>query len=158
VRVFVTVGTQLPFDRLIAAVDGWAARHSAEVFAQTGRSAFRAKHIACREFIAAAEADERIRTADLVVAHAGMGTILARLETGLPMIVMPRRAALGEHRNDHQAATANRLAHLRGLDVVEDGTALCERMRDIEARAAAPGIARTASPALIAAVREFIAA
>ena len=43
-----------------------------------------------------------------IVAHAGMGTILTALETGKRLLVMPRRAALGEHRNDHQLATVSR--------------------------------------------------
>ena len=48
--------------------------------------------------------------ADAVVAHAGIGTILGALELGKPTVVMPRRAALGEHRNDHQLATARRFS------------------------------------------------
>ena len=155
-KVFVTVGTQLPFDRLISAVDRWALQHRAEVFAQTGSSSLRPKHIQWQDFIDNAEANERIRTANLVVAHAGMGTILTRLETGLPLIVLPRRAALGEHRNDHQIATARRLSHLRGLWVVDNEDALHEKMNTFERPVDTPNINAVASPSLIAAVQEFI--
>jgi len=158
VKIFVTVGTQLPFDRLIAAVDRWALQHEAEVFAQTGRTALRPQHIAWRDFIDTAEANERIRTADLVVAHAGMGTILTRLETGLPMIVMPRQAALGEHRNDHQIATARRLSHLAGLWVASSEEELCERMSGIEPLPCTARVDAVASPALITAIRDFVTA
>ena len=35
--IFVTVGTQLPFDRLIAAIDSWAGKNAqADIFAQVG--------------------------------------------------------------------------------------------------------------------------
>jgi UDP-N-acetylglucosamine transferase subunit ALG13 len=156
VKIFVTVGTQLPFDRLISAIDGWAAHNSAEVFAQTGTSPLRPKHIAWKDFIDNREANERIRTADLVVGHAGMGTILTRLETGLPMLVMPRQAALGEHRNDHQLATAKRLSHLPGLWVVEDEEDLCERLDTFEAPRFTSRVEAVASPALITAIREFV--
>lgn len=157
-KIFVTVGTQLPFDRLIATVDEWAAGRDCEVFAQTGTSAFRPRNITCKDFIGTGEAAERIRTADLVVAHAGMGTILTRLETGLPMIVLPRRADLGEHRNDHQLATSKRLAHLPGLWVVDDEYDLRERMSSFRPLAGLAGVDPVASPALISAIRAFVRA
>lgn len=155
-KIFVTVGTQLPFDRLISAVDRWASQHRAEVFAQTGSSSLRPKHIQWQDFIGNAEANERLRTADLVVAHAGMGTILTRLETGLPLIVLPRRAALGEHRNDHQFATARRLSHLQGLWVADDEDALRERMSLFERPIDTHHLSTVASPSLIAAIQEFV--
>jgi len=46
------------------------------------------------------------REARVVVAHAGIGTLLTALQLGKPLIVVPRRAALGEQRNDHQVETA----------------------------------------------------
>ena len=45
-----------------------------------------------------------------MISHAGMGSIITALELGKRIIVMPRRANLGEHRNDHQLATAKRLS------------------------------------------------
>ncbi len=48
--IFLTVGTQLPFDRLVAAVDAWAARQPGqEVFGQIsdpGPAGYRPKHFA----------------------------------------------------------------------------------------------------------------
>lgn len=157
-KVFVTVGTQLPFDRLISAVDSWAASHDAEVFAQTGTTQLRPRHIGWKDFIDVSEANERIRTADLVVAHAGMGTILTRLETGLPLIVLPRRADLGEHRNDHQLATVRRLSHIPGLVVVNDEEDLQLRMSRFGARSGTAALDAVASPSLITAIREFVLA
>lgn len=157
-KIFVTVGTQLPFDRLISAIDGWASRHHVDVFAQTGTTSFCPQHIGWKDFIDNGEANARIRSADLVVAHAGMGTILTRLETGLPLIVMPRRAALGEHRNDHQIATARRLSHLLGLRVADDEEELCGMMSGFMPRARVAGVDAVASPALITAIRDFVSA
>lgn len=151
-----TVGTQLPFDRLIAAVDSWAAVNDSDIFAQTGETDYEPRHIQFRDFIGSAHTNDLIRRADLVVAHAGMGTILTRCETGKPMIVMPRRADLGEHRNDHQAATTKRLSHLPGLWVVKDETELHARMSAFEPQGPLPGVEAVASPALIAAIRDFV--
>src|ERR1700761_8685645 len=108
--IFVTVGTQLPFDRMIQAIDSWAAgRQFAEVFAQIGPAKYRPKNLAWAEFLDANECRKKTEEADVVVAHAGMGSILTALELGRPVIVMPRLSVLGEHRNDHQLDTAKKL-------------------------------------------------
>jgi hypothetical protein len=53
-----------------------------------------------------------------------MGTILTAAELGKPLILMPRRAKFGEHRNDHQQDTVREMARLSNVSVVEDGEAL----------------------------------
>ena len=109
--IFVTVGTQGQFDRLIRTVDRWAGlRGRTDVFAQTGPSAYRPIHIRSKPFIDPIEFRQHVELASLVIAHAGMGSIITALELGKRIIVMPRRADLGEHRNDHQVATAKRFA------------------------------------------------
>jgi UDP-N-acetylglucosamine transferase subunit ALG13 len=153
--IFATVGTQLPFDRLIRALDDWAGAHAdTEVFAQTGRDSFEPRHIAWAHELGPQEFRSRLEACDTIVAHAGMGTIISGVELGKRVIVMPRRAALGEHRNEHQLATVARLGHLQGLEVVHDpaelGMALA-RGRVVSAGASPT----TINPQLIAAVREF---
>lgn len=116
--IFLTVGTQLPFDRLVRAVDDWAAmRPGVRIVAQIGREAWRPEHLEWSEELGPAEFEVMLRAADLVVAHAGMGTVLRCRDLGKPLVVVPRVAALGEHRNDHQLATARRLVEL-GLATV----------------------------------------
>jgi UDP-N-acetylglucosamine transferase subunit ALG13 len=155
--IFVTVGTQLAFDRLVGAIDGWAATQPGrEVFAQVGPSALRPKHIECARFISPAECRERMLAADAVVAHAGMGTILAALEMGKPLLVMPRRAALGEHRNDHQLATARRFAQLGAVGVAFDETELRSALDAIDGLTVRRAIDRHAPEPFIAALRAFI--
>jgi UDP-N-acetylglucosamine transferase subunit ALG13 len=91
--IFVTVGTQLPFDRMVAAVDAWAAlAPGQQVFAQIGPTDLRPRHIDHRAFVSPAECHELMLAADAIVAHAGMGTILRALELGKPLLVLPRRA------------------------------------------------------------------
>lgn len=123
-RVFVTVGTQLPFDRLVDAVDAWAvANPEAEVFAQIG-SGRPPRHCRHAAHVSGVEFGHRVAAADIVVAHAGMGTLLMALDLGRPLVVFPRSAALGEHRNEHQRATVTKLGHLASLSVVESGAEL----------------------------------
>jgi UDP-N-acetylglucosamine transferase subunit ALG13 len=159
--IFATVGTQLPFDRLVGAVDRWAAtRAGPDVFAQVGPSALRPAAIAWERFVSPAECRERMRAADAIVAHAGMGTILTALELGTPIVVMPRAAALGEHRNDHQLATARRFAEQGSIAVAFDEAQLHAHL---DALAAGDGAARRriaphAEGPLVETLRAFIAA
>jgi UDP-N-acetylglucosamine transferase subunit ALG13 len=154
--IFVTVGTQLPFDRLITAVDRWAGAHPGRpVFAQIGPSA-RPRNIDSRDFISPAQCEQRIRDAKVVVAHAGMGTILTALELGTPVLVMPRRADLGEHRNDHQLATARWFADIGSVSVAFDELELASRLDQVEERTGSGQISRYASADFISALRGFI--
>lgn len=156
--IFVTVGTQLPFDRLIAAVDEWAgAAPGREVFAQIGPSRLEPCHIGHAQFVAPDECLRRMREATAIVAHAGMGTILTALELGKPILVMPRRAALGEHRNEHQLATAHRLAEQGRLLVASDELELPGLLDELHRVRAQPRISRYAADELVAGLRAFIA-
>lgn len=155
--IFVTVGTQLPFDRLVAAVDRWAATHpGGRVFAQVGPSGLRPTRIEHQAFLSPAECHERMLAADAIVAHAGMGTILGGLEMGKPLVVMPRRAALGEHRNDHQLATARRFAELGSVSVAFDEAELHAQLDALDRVVARRPIDRYAPDPFIAALRAFI--
>lgn len=155
--IFVTVGTQLPFDRLITAVDQWAgAQPGREVWAQIGPSRLRPRHMEHAQFVAPEECAERMLTAHAIVAHAGMGTILTALEIGKPLLVMPRRVALGEHRNDHQLATARRLAELGRVKVALDEAELPLRLDEVNRVAAQPSIGPYAPDDFLAGLRAFI--
>jgi UDP-N-acetylglucosamine--N-acetylmuramyl-(pentapeptide) pyrophosphoryl-undecaprenol N-acetylglucosamine transferase len=57
--------------------------------------------------------------ADAVVAHAGVGSILAALGAGKVPILVPRRHGRGEHVDDHQTQIARRLAD-HDLAIVAD--------------------------------------
>jgi UDP-N-acetylglucosamine transferase subunit ALG13 len=122
--IFVTVGTQLPFDRLVKAVDDLAPRLGKRVFAQTSEGRYTPRNIEWKPFIRPLEVDQFFREAEVIVAHAGIGTILTARKLGKPVILMPRVAALGEHRNDHQLATVGALEGRPGIYVARDEAAL----------------------------------
>jgi UDP-N-acetylglucosamine transferase subunit ALG13 len=160
-RIFVAVGTQLPFDRLVRAVDAWAGDHpdiaDLDVFAQIGPGEYVPEHVSSASFLPPREFEARTRAADLLVTHAGTGCILAALEQKRPIVVMPRRALLGEHRNDHQLATAERFCTVRGVTVAwdeEDLRRQLERYERIEAPAAE--LPPHARPDLLRALSDFI--
>lgn len=116
--IFVSVGTQLSFDRLIKTVDAWLERNPNEnAFFQIAEGGYQPQHGEVKRYVGADKYQEIFEKSDLIISHAGMGTIIAGLEAGKSVIVMPRRFALGEHRNDHQMATASRIGELGGAEV-----------------------------------------
>ena len=155
--IFVTVGTQLPFDRMVRAVDEWAGRagNGERVFAQIGPSQYKPEHIKYAAFIDADEFQRRTREARAVIAHAGMGSIITALVMGKPILVMPRRAAMGEQRNDHQLATAQHFLAQGRIGVAADEDELLARLEKLDQLCAAERIEAKASPRLLRALRKF---
>lgn len=117
--ILVTVGTQLPFDRLVRHVDALAPELGGPVLAQIGRGGYRPVNCQYREEFAPLEFDKAFREADVIVSHAGIGTILNAQRLGKPIIILARSAAHGEHRNDHQVATCRQLMGRPGIAVAE---------------------------------------
>ena len=164
--IFLTLGTQEPFTRMVRAVDAWAARQPKTVtiigqITDDGMREYTPQHFKAFGRTSPAEYADLMDQATLVLAHAGMGSILTTLGQGKPIVVMPRRAALGEHRNEHQLATVQHLGARPGLYVADDETQLPaildQALHDSDKMAGAP-IADTAQPALIDALRAFIQA
>lgn len=154
--IFLTVGTQLPFDRLVWAVDDWAATAGAPpIFAQIGDTPYHPRHMEWARYLPADEFSRRIASATLIISHAGMGSLLAAREALKPLIAMPRRAALNEHRNDHQFAAVAWLRQLPGVTVVEDEVELVAKLRAGDWRAP-EAVRGEASPELLATIREFV--
>jgi UDP-N-acetylglucosamine transferase subunit ALG13 len=73
--------------------------------------------------MSAADFDGYATAADVVICHAGVGTILRLLELGVSPIVVPRLQRRNEHVDDHQLQVASRLAQL-GLVTLIDAEAL----------------------------------
>lgn len=150
--IFATVGTQLPFPRLMEYLEEIGSDVGEPIVAQTCDADRRYANIESHAHLAPEEYSQMFRNASCVVAHAGIGTILTARKLAKPLILVPRRAALGEHRNDHQLATARQLATRLGLKIANSSeelrAAICNR-------AASPPIVRDAS-VFVCAVREML--
>lgn len=155
--ILVTVGSQLPFDRLVGPVAAWArsrGRHDLVFQHGGGRTSLAGFREAASFKVE--EMDRLFASADLVVAHVGMGTILSCLELGKPLVALPRSAQLRETRNDHQFATARRFEGRPGIFIAWDESQLDQLLDRASELAAGPRIVSTASPQLIACIRDFI--
>jgi len=155
--IFVTVGTDLPFDRMMKVIDEWAAEnHRNDVFAQIGEGGWEPRHIPFQHFLQPPEFREKFQTADIIISHAGMGTILTALLHSKPILVMPKRASLGEHRNEHQLATARHMMEHAGVNVAFDENELRHRLDHLEELKPTNPIGGHAEPALLDHLRAFI--
>ena len=108
--IFATTGTQLAFPRLMAALNGLAPDLGEEIIAQAGPDPAPYPALQIAATLTPAQYEDTVTRARLIVAHAGIGTILTARRHAKPLILVPRKAALGEHRNDHQWATAEQVS------------------------------------------------
>jgi UDP-N-acetylglucosamine transferase subunit ALG13 len=128
--IFATVGTsRFPFDRLVRAVERLEPP-CPPVVVQSGTSVVHARHVTSRRFLPIEIVIRSMLDADLVVTHAGTGSVLLTLSLGKPLIVVPRRREFGEMHDDHQVLFARRLRELDVADVVEDPRLLREVIED----------------------------
>ncbi len=110
-RVVVTLGTldHYPFDRLIERLEVLLP-DDADVLWQIGAVSKRDLSGRVVQAMPSNELEQEIQAADLIVAHAGCGSVLTSLRSGKCPIVVPRRAAFNEHVDDHQTDIAEGLA------------------------------------------------
>lgn len=163
--IFLTVGMRLPFDRLVEAMDAWAAAHpEEEVFGQIlrrtqdcDRDPYIPRNFAWKAEVEPVEFEARCRAAACIVGHAGTGTMLAAMTYGKPLVMLPRRAALREIRNDHQLATAAYFHTLTGVTVVNEADELGAALTRVLAGDGTEAAVQThADPRLISRIRDEI--
>lgn len=120
--IFLTVGTQFPFDRLVKAVDSLLSEGliDDEVFGQIGDSSYQPRHFQAVASLDKKAYDERFSQASAIISHAGMGTIAMALDRGKSLLAMPRRRRYGEVVNDHQKGLADKFAACGHILVARD--------------------------------------
>jgi UDP-N-acetylglucosamine transferase subunit ALG13 len=111
--IFVTIGNATQsFERLLRAVDDLARDGvfgKSQIFMQSGNTQFQAQACQQQAFMGADEFSATLRDAEVVVTHAGAGTLLQSIVCGKLPVVVPRQASHAEHIDDHQVELARRL-------------------------------------------------
>ena len=99
-----TVGTHGPFDRLVRAAERLieAGKLTHPVIAQVGEGGYQSPAVQAFESCDNAEMKRLLGESDLVITHAGTGSILSALEAGCKVIAIARSSVCGEHYDDHQ--------------------------------------------------------
>ena len=153
--IFVVTGTQLPFDRLIRMLDEIAPQLDEEIVAQVNGSGYLPRHINTIDLLPPDEFDRLFSSARLIVAHAGIGTIITAMQQQKPVIIFPRIAALGEHRNEHQLATAAKMKEAEWVYVANTKEELAELLQRPDLHPLCT-IGSSASESLVESITDFI--
>jgi UDP-N-acetylglucosamine--N-acetylmuramyl-(pentapeptide) pyrophosphoryl-undecaprenol N-acetylglucosamine transferase len=117
-RVAVMLGTQegFPFVSLVQRIQQ-IVPEGVEILWQVGTDFPPARRPSgARDLISVREVREWVDSADVVVAHAGVGSALTVLQHGRTPVLVPRSASRGEHVDEHQQLIARELAR-RGLAI-----------------------------------------
>lgn len=112
--IFLTVGTQFPFDRMVKCVDEFIGRNGfeEEIFAQVGETSYKPRNFESVPFLEQHVFSGHMRRASRIISHAGVGIIALALDNNKPLLVMPRLKNHGEVVNDHQVAIARKFEEL----------------------------------------------
>jgi len=132
--IFLTVGTQFPFDRLVRAVDKATGQNGFEekIFAQIGCSSYHPQNFESLPSLEKKVFDKYICGASCIIGHAGMGTITMALENHKPLLVMPRLKKYGEVVNDHQVTIARKFEELGHILVAHTEEELPDKLRELK--------------------------
>lgn len=108
--IFVTLGSQkFKFERILQAIDDQIDEGliTDEVFAQIGHNTYSPWNYDAVNFLDTDTFQKKINEADIVICHAGTGSIIKSLKAGKNVIVVPRRPEFNEHVNAHQEQIAD---------------------------------------------------
>lgn len=132
--ILLTVGSMFPFDRLVRAVDEHvgAGRITEEVVAQIGDGRYEPRHMPFHRFLSRVEFEKLLERSDMLLSHAGAGTIAMALEHDKRLLVVPRLVRHAEHVNDHQIATARRFEELQHVLVAYETVQIPAQLKALQ--------------------------
>ena len=147
--IFLTVGTQFPFDRLVKAVDAAidAGLINEQVLGQIGDGSYRPRNFGAVPSLDKKVFDTHVAEASAVISHAGMGIISMALAHKKPILVMPRLSKYREVVNDHQVAIARKFEQIGCILVAYDAAQLPEKIKQLPTFVP---LARNVQPTLVA--------
>jgi beta-1,4-N-acetylglucosaminyltransferase len=128
-----------PFTRLIHAVTSIAHALPQPVVVQHGHTPFDSYECSGVAFLDMLAFESAVSEAEVLILHAGAGSVIHALGAGKAPVVMARRAEYGEIVDDHQVELARELALTGRIVVVEHSAELMaaiERARTLPATVA----------------------
>ena len=132
---FVSVGNATqPFSRLIDAVLKLASNLPQPVLVQRGNTIVPKAGCVVKPFLEIEAFRQFIEQAELLILHAGAGSIIHAIQAGKIPVVMPRLAKYGEHVDDHQVEFARALVQLGRIVVAEEPANLIDAIAEAQKR------------------------
>lgn len=109
--IFVTVGSSdFEFMRLFKILDDLCDKKivdSKKILAQTGNCDYKIKNYKFVEYLNNDNFENYVSSSEIIICHAGVGTIKKALLLNKKVIVFPRLQKYNEHVDDHQLQIAN---------------------------------------------------
>lgn len=133
--ILITVGSQkFKFDRLLKYIDDMVKEGliTEEVFAQIGYSEYNPENYKYKAFLDRESFKEMLDKSDLVITHAGTGTIISAIKKGKKVIAIPRYSKYGEHVDDHQVQIVKQFANMNLIYGVKEVDELPKAISEIK--------------------------
>lgn len=154
---FVSVGNATqPFSRLLDLLPCIFPLLPQPVIVQHGRTPFKSACCIAVPFLSMEEFSQYVETSDLLILHAGAGSLIHAIRAGKVPLVMPRRATHGELVDDHQVEFAVALATIGKIVLVEELDGLKQAIA--EAKVRQNRLSSTATPPLLSHIKTLLAA
>jgi UDP-N-acetylglucosamine transferase subunit ALG13 len=149
-----------PFTRLLDAVAAAARELPQPVIVQHGHTPFHGLECEQVAFMEMMQFEQEMKAAEVVVLHAGAGSVIHALQVGKVPVIVPRRVEFGEHVDNHQVSWGRALASEGRVVLVEDVQDIVAAVREALERQARQRqeAKRQYIPPLIGMVREILAA
>lgn len=127
----VTLGTQhQEFTRLLDYIEN--SNLKGEIIVQAGYTKYESKKMKIFDFISYDEMEKYIDKCDLVITHAGTGSIVMPLKKDKKVIACARLSKFGEHVDDHQVELVDVFYSEGYILKVDEDTSLDEVLKNIK--------------------------
>ena len=128
--IFVTLGTQdKPFKRLLDYLENSDIKD--EIIVQNGFTEYESNKLKLFKYLDKDDFDNYLKKADLIICHAGVGTIVNCLKNDKKVLAVPRLSKYGEHQNDHQLQIANAYFQKSYILVMNDNDDFDEKIAEL---------------------------
>ena len=127
----VTLGTQhQEFTRLLDYIEN--SNLKGEIIVQAGYTKYESKRMKIFDFISYDEMEKYIDKSDLVITHAGTGSIVMPLKKDKKVIACARLSKFGEHVDDHQVELVDIFYSEGYILKIDEDTSLNEVLKNIK--------------------------
>ncbi|MCC7552645.1 beta-1,4-galactosyltransferase [Candidatus Micrarchaeota archaeon] len=124
-KIFVTIGTAIPFDRLIHKLNQINKNNIFDITAQIGKSNFQFINInKIIDYLTPNELKKEIKRCDIVISHAGAGTIIDLIKLNKKCVLVPRLKEFEEAVDNHQVEICKELE--------KEGACICYDISKLE--------------------------
>ncbi len=130
--IFVTLGTQdKGFPRLLEAIEKQIQNGNIKekVIVQAGLTEYESKNMEIYKLMPMQQFDKYVKECDLLITHAGVGSIMSGLKNNKKVIAAARLKEYGEHNNNHQVQIATEFSNLGYILYLEDFDKLGELLK-----------------------------